>query len=89
MVRGGCGEEKEVTAHPVLVIKFSLGGNSRNGRIMKHLLSLEKLAAADLEKILRDAVVCKRERTRLDRKPLAGQTWALIFTKSSTRTRVS
>src|ERR1700690_4351008 len=56
---------------------------------MKNLLSLEKLPAADLEKILRDAVVCKRERARLDRKALAGQTWALIFTKSSTRTRVS
>jgi ornithine carbamoyltransferase len=56
---------------------------------MKNLLSLEKLPGADLEKILRDAVVCKRERSRLDRKALAGQTWALIFTKSSTRTRVS
>src|SRR5690349_19172565 len=56
---------------------------------MKHLLSLEKLAAADLEKILRDAVIFKRERTRRDRVPLVGQTWALIFSKSSTRTRVS
>src|SRR5664279_4388328 len=56
---------------------------------MKNLLSLEKLPAADLEKILRDAIVCKRERARLDRKPLAGQTWALMFSKSSTRTRVS
>jgi ornithine carbamoyltransferase len=56
---------------------------------MKHLLSLEKLPGADIEKILRDAVVYKRERTRQDRKPLAGQTWALIFSKSSTRTRVS
>jgi ornithine carbamoyltransferase len=56
---------------------------------MKHLLSLEKLASADLEKILRDAIVFKRERARLDRKPLVGQTWALLFTKSSTRTRVS
>lgn len=56
---------------------------------MKHLLSLEKLAAGDMEKILRDASVCKRERMRVDRKPLAGQTWALIFSKSSTRTRVS
>src|SRR5450432_4727774 len=56
---------------------------------MKNLLSLEKLPASDLEKILRDASVCKRERARLDRKPLAGQTWALIFSKSSTRTRVS
>jgi ornithine carbamoyltransferase len=56
---------------------------------MKHLLSLEKLPVADVEKILRDAVVIKRERSRLDRKPLAGQTWALMFSKSSTRTRVS
>jgi len=56
---------------------------------MKHLLSLEKLSGADMEKILRDAVVFKRERARLDRKPLTGQTWALIFSKSSTRTRVS
>ncbi|HEV2319503.1 MAG TPA: ornithine carbamoyltransferase [Verrucomicrobiae bacterium] len=56
---------------------------------MKHLLSLEKLPVADMEKILRDAVIFKRERARVDRKPLAGQTWALMFSKSSTRTRVS
>jgi ornithine carbamoyltransferase len=56
---------------------------------MKHLLSLEKMAVGDMEKILRDAVTFKRERMRIDRKPLAGQTWALIFSKSSTRTRVS
>jgi ornithine carbamoyltransferase len=58
-------------------------------RKMKHLLSLETLPNADIEKILRDSVIFKRERARVDRKPLAGQTWALIFTKSSTRTRVS
>jgi ornithine carbamoyltransferase len=56
---------------------------------MKNLLSLEKLPVADMEKILRDAVVFKRERTRVDKKPLAGQSWAIIFSKSSTRTRVS
>jgi ornithine carbamoyltransferase len=56
---------------------------------MKNLLSLEKLPLADFEKILRDSAVLKRERARVDRKPLAGQTWALIFSKSSTRTRVS
>lgn len=56
---------------------------------MKHLLSLEELPVADMEKILRDAAVFKRERARADRKPLAGQTWALMFSKSSTRTRVS
>ncbi|MGH7951789.1 MAG: ornithine carbamoyltransferase [Limisphaerales bacterium] len=56
---------------------------------MKNLLSLEKLPNADIEKILRDSVMFKRERARLDRKPLVNQTWALIFSKSSTRTRVS
>jgi len=56
---------------------------------MKHLLSLEKLPSADIEKILRDAVVYKRERARRDKQPLAGQIWVLMFSKSSTRTRVS
>ena len=56
---------------------------------MKHLLSLEKLARADFDKILRDAIVFKRERGAHKTQPLAGQTWALIFSKSSTRTRVS
>ena len=56
---------------------------------MKHLLSLEKLPRADFEKILRDAVVFKKERGQNQAHPLAGQTWALIFSKSSTRTRVS
>jgi ornithine carbamoyltransferase len=56
---------------------------------MKHLLSLEKLPRADFEKILRDSVVFKKERGQHKTQPLAGQTWALIFSKSSTRTRVS
>src|SRR6266540_1945166 len=56
---------------------------------MKHLLSIEKLARADMERILADAAVMKRERGRHATQPLAGQTWALIFSKSSTRTRVS
>lgn len=56
---------------------------------MKHLLSLEKLPSADIERILRDAVVYKRERARRDKQPLAGQVWVLMFSKSSTRTRVS
>ena len=42
-----------------------------------------------MEKILADSVVMKRERGRHATQPLAGQTWALIFSKSSTRTRVS
>jgi len=56
---------------------------------MKHLLSLEKLPAADLERILADAPVFKRARGRHAARPLNAQTWALIFNKSSTRTRVS
>jgi ornithine carbamoyltransferase len=56
---------------------------------MKNLLSLEKLPVADLEKILRDAVAFKRERGQHKMQPLKGQTWALMFSKSSTRTRVS
>jgi len=56
---------------------------------MKHLLGIEKLARSDMEKILADAAVMKRERGRHATQPLAGQTWALIFSKSSTRTRVS
>ena len=42
-----------------------------------------------MENILADAVVMKRERGRHTTKPLAAQSWALIFSKSSTRTRVS
>ena len=56
---------------------------------MKHLLSIEQLARTDIESILSDAVVMKRTRGKHKTKPLAGQTWALIFSKSSTRTRVS
>src|SRR2546430_1488272 len=56
---------------------------------MKHLLSLEKLARPDMERILADAVVFKKKRNRHGKLPLAGQIWALIFNKSSTRTRVS
>lgn len=56
---------------------------------MKHLLSIESLARADMEAILQDAARFKQARERRDRQPLAEQTWALIFSKSSTRTRVS
>jgi ornithine carbamoyltransferase len=57
--------------------------------LMKHLLSLEKLPQVDFETILRDAKVFKKERGAHQTLPLQGQTWALMFSKSSTRTRVS
>ncbi|MBP8260504.1 MAG: ornithine carbamoyltransferase [Verrucomicrobia bacterium] len=56
---------------------------------MKHLLSIEKLPPAGLEAILAAAPAMKRSRGEPGPRPLAGQTWALIFSKSSTRTRVS
>lgn len=56
---------------------------------MKHLLSIETLSRADIEIILAGAARMKRERGRHAALPLAGQTWALLFSKSSTRTRVS
>ncbi|RPJ30341.1 MAG: ornithine carbamoyltransferase [Verrucomicrobiaceae bacterium] len=55
---------------------------------MKHLLSIEQLSVAEITALLESAAYLKRQRGR-DGKKLEGQTWALIFTKSSTRTRVS
>ena len=59
---------------------------------MKHLLSLEQLSAREMEHILKLAATLKKQRgTKAADKhqPLKGQTWAMIFTKASTRTRVS
>jgi ornithine carbamoyltransferase len=56
---------------------------------MKHLLSIEQLATADLRNILTSAAVLKQQRGREPGKLLSGQIWAMLFAKSSTRTRVS
>ena len=56
---------------------------------MKHLLSIEQLSSAEVEGILRATADFKTNRGRISAKPLAGQTWALIFSKPSTRTRIS
>jgi ornithine carbamoyltransferase len=56
---------------------------------MKHLLSIEAMDAASIETILENAGVMKSQRGDSQHQPLAGQTWAMIFAKSSTRTRVS
>lgn len=55
---------------------------------MQHLLSIEQLDAREITGLLESAEYLKRQRGR-DAKNLQGQTWAMIFTKSSTRTRVS
>src|SRR5262245_42511874 len=56
---------------------------------MKHLLSIENLEQSEMEQILADTATMKRERGHHANQPLAGQVWALLFAKSSTRTRVS
>jgi ornithine carbamoyltransferase len=56
---------------------------------MKHLLSIEALSGAEISGIVALACRMKAERGRHAAQPLAGQCWALMFSKSSTRTRVS
>ena len=56
---------------------------------MKHLLSIEAMEPKSIETILENAGVMKAPRGASQHHPLAGQTWAMIFAKSSTRTRVS
>ncbi len=56
---------------------------------MKHLLSIEELSAAEISSLIANAQSLKAERGKHASQPLAGQTWAMIFSKSSTRTRVS
>ena len=56
---------------------------------MKHLLSIESLSAVDIEEILNDTALMKSTRGCHAAHPLRHQCWALMFSKSSTRTRVS
>jgi ornithine carbamoyltransferase len=56
---------------------------------MKHLLSIESLHRQEIYEILELADSMKGARGHHESLPLAGQCWALIFSKSSTRTRVS
>src|SRR5688500_7406935 len=55
---------------------------------MKHLLSLENLSSEDIQTILKTSVEVKKNRGQEDN-TLKGQIWALMFSKASTRTRVS
>ncbi len=56
---------------------------------MKHLLSLESLSKAEIESIIGETEEIKRTRGAAGSGPLAGQIWSLMFSKASTRTRVS
>jgi ornithine carbamoyltransferase len=55
----------------------------------KDLLTVDNLTSTDLEHIMALSEQMKKKRLTWDRKSLAGKTIALIFSKSSTRTRVS
>src|SRR6478752_25329 len=56
---------------------------------MNHLLSIESLTKDDIVRILDAAVEMKVTRGKHAAHPLRHQCWALMFSKSSTRTRVS
>lgn len=56
---------------------------------MKHLLSIESLNREEIHNILELGDSMKASRGNHAQQPLEDQCWALIFSKSSTRTRVS
>lgn len=56
---------------------------------MKNLLGIEQLSTAEIETIIAAAGPMKAARGKHERHPLTGKIWAMIFSKSSTRTRVS
>jgi ornithine carbamoyltransferase len=56
---------------------------------LKNLLSIEALDASGIAAILDSAAVMKSTRGHHGSHPLRDQCWALMFSKSSTRTRVS
>src|SRR3954463_864075 len=56
---------------------------------MKHFLKETDFTRSELPKLFALARELKRNRGKRGLTPLKGQTWALIFSKSSTRTRVS
>jgi ornithine carbamoyltransferase len=56
---------------------------------MKHVQTIKDMSSAEIAEVLALAKELKANRGREKDQPLKGQTWALIFNKASTRTRVS
>jgi ornithine carbamoyltransferase len=56
---------------------------------MKHFLSIEKLTRVEIETLLQLAGRMKQTRGHKPAQPLKDRTWAMLFAKASTRTRVS
>jgi ornithine carbamoyltransferase len=57
--------------------------------MIRHFLSIEAQTAEELTNLLTFSMKIKADRDNTSERPLHGQTWALIFSKPSTRTRVS
>ncbi len=60
-----------------------------NHEWVQHLLDIESLSAEEIERILALAAEMKATRGNHKSHPLRHECWALMFSKSSTRTRVS
>ncbi|MES2309212.1 MAG: ornithine carbamoyltransferase, partial [Verrucomicrobiota bacterium] len=58
-------------------------------KLSKNLLKIKDLSKEDVSFIFKSAAQFKANRQSPSRFPLQGQSWGLIFSKSSTRTRVS
>lgn len=58
-------------------------------KTVNHLLGLQNFPVGAASAIFQQAKIYKQKRAHPDQFPLQGQTWGLIFSKSSTRTRVS
>ncbi len=56
---------------------------------MRHFLSIEQLSAEELRELIRGGHAHKAARAKGPTASLRGQTWAMLFNKPSTRTRVS
>lgn len=56
---------------------------------MKHFLSIESLDRKRIESLLKSSSKFKSTPVSEGPKPLIGQTWAMLFSKQSTRTRLS
>ncbi|HYY26351.1 MAG TPA: ornithine carbamoyltransferase, partial [Chthoniobacterales bacterium] len=56
---------------------------------MRHFLSIESLTAEELVELLELSIRMKANRGKPSERTLTGQTWAMLFSKPSTRTRVS
>ncbi len=70
-------------------VRLLQSANTEHLDQMDHLLSIESMYPQNIVKYIDHAVTLKTRRGDHEEFPLSGQVWALIFSKSSTRTRVS